>query len=165
MASRGWHSCSTHPKRKCVICGILYEPRGPTSMVCSAACKKRRVKLENWNATERQYAKISGNWSRYFSRLLSKKGRAGVSVVDLISLLNSQGGKCALTGVEMTCVLERGVVTKTNASIDRIKAGQEYEIGNIQLVCSAVNKLRGDMDVHEYISWCKKVVEKTSNGS
>jgi hypothetical protein len=165
MATRGWYSRKTHPKRKCVICCNEYEPRGPTSMVCSLECKKKRVKKEDWNATERQYAKISGNWRRYFSRLLNKAERDCLSVDDLIDLLNRQDGKCSLTGAVLTCVLEKGIVTKTNASIDRIDAGGPYKVENIQLVCSAVNRLRTNMTVTEYVDWCRMVVEKADKGS
>jgi len=158
MATRGWYSRDTHPERTCVVCGNHYVPRGPSSLVCSIACRKERVRLVGWNSTERQYDKINGNWVRYFSRLLAKKGRGKISVDDLLLLLERQDGKCALTGQKLTCWLEKGKQTKTNASIDRLNAGGEYSIENIQLVCSVVNRLRLDMDVDEYIKWCKKVV-------
>lgn len=68
-----------------------------------------------------------------------------------------QGGKCALSGVELTCILQKGVVSKTNASIDRIDPKGEYVLGNIQLVCSVINKFRIDTPVDEFVDWCKKV--------
>ena len=49
--------------------------------------------------------------------------------------------------------------TRSNASIDRIDAGGEYKVENIQLVCSVVNSFRRDMSVEEYVDWCKKVVK------
>jgi hypothetical protein len=72
-------------------------------------------------------------------------------------LLEEQGYKCALTGVELTCILEKGTVCKTNASIDRIDPKGPYTKDNVQLVCAAINKLRVDMSVDDFINWCKKV--------
>lgn len=159
MATRGWYSRDTHPQRECCICGVHYVPRGPTSVVCSVECRKKRVKLVGWNETARQYDAINGNWTRYFSRLVAGKKRPGISVDDLLFLFQKQGGKCALTGQPLTCILKKGTWTRTNASIDRIDAGGEYKIENIQLVCSVVNSFRRDMSVEEYIDWCKKVVK------
>jgi len=63
-----------------------------------------------------------------------------------------------LTGVELTCNLNKGMICETNASIDRILAGGNYEKNNVQLVCAAVNRLRTNMSVEEFIEWCRKVV-------
>ena len=57
----------------------------------------------------------------------------------------------------LTCEKIRGIISKTNASIDRIFAGGVYNRRNIQLVCRAVNSFRGDMTVNEFINWSKKV--------
>ena len=65
--------------------------------------------------------------------------------------------KCALTGVELTCKLEKGVKCKTNASIDRIDPKGPYIKSNVHLVCAAVNKFRIDLPLDEFIDWCRKV--------
>lgn len=75
----------------------------------------------------------------------------------LLSVYAKQHGRCALTGVLLTCTLERGVVCKTNASIDRINPGGPYTEDNIQLVCVAINKLRVDLPLNEFVDWCRKV--------
>jgi len=74
-------------------------------------------------------------------------------------LLAQQGGKCALTGMPLTCILERGVRCQTNASIDRKIAGGSYTEDNVQLVCAAINKFRIDTPLDEFIDWCKKVAD------
>lgn len=76
-----------------------------------------------------------------------------------MELLEKQHGKCALSGVELTCILSKGFVCKTNASIDRIDPKGPYVVGNVQLVCVALNKLRIDMSIDEFINWCKKVAD------
>ena len=73
--------------------------------------------------------------------------------------MDVQNNRCALSGIELTCKLEKGVVYKTNASIDRIDAGGPYIKENIQLVCRALNGFRVDTDLKEFIWWCGKVTE------
>jgi hypothetical protein len=103
---------------------------------------------------------ISGNWQRYFCRLMRRTTKRPVlTVKDLHEKLAEQKGLCALSGVPLTCTLEQGKKFKTNASIDRIRAGEEYTKDNIQLVCAALNSWRGDTDLQEFIWFCKKVTE------
>jgi hypothetical protein len=75
-----------------------------------------------------------------------------------------QGGKCALSGRDLTCTLEKGKKCKTNASIDRIEAGGEYAPDNIQLVCTALNSWRADTDLAEFIELCKQVARYHEKG-
>jgi hypothetical protein len=110
--------------------------------------------------TESQYKYISGNWRRYFNRLcLRSNKRQDLSVDDLITLLEQQQYKCALSGVKLTCTLENGKRFKTNASIDRIIPGQPYTKDNIQLVCSALNSWRADTELEEFIWFCEQVTK------
>lgn len=109
--------------------------------------------------TTEQYRTISGRWDRYFSRLCNTKARRGILTVnDCLQLLEKQDYKCALTGVEMTCILEKGKKTRTNVSIDRIDPKGGYRPENIQLVCTAVNSFRTDLSIADFIEWCRKVV-------
>mgnify|MGYP001588247783 CR=1 FL=1 len=85
--------------------------------------------------------------------------RVGLVPEDLIKLLEKQDGKCALSGVTLTCQLEKGNIAITNASIDRIEAGGPYIIENIQLVCKSINAFRLDKSTDEFIWWCKQVAE------
>jgi hypothetical protein len=97
-------------------------------------------------------------WEKYFGRLCTRAFRRDLlSKQYCIARLEEQDYKCALTGVELTCILEKGTVCKTNASIDRIDPKGPYTRDNVQLVCAAINKLRVDMSVDDFINWCKKV--------
>ena len=78
----------------------------------------------------------------------------------LVKLLNDQEGKCALTGVQLTCILEKGNITHTNASIDRIEAGGPYILENIRLTCARVNVMRSNMSDEELLYWCKLLIQK-----
>lgn len=105
----------------------------------------------------RQYERISGNWEKYFKRLLAQKYRDGLTLDDVMIILRRQNYKCALSGVPLTCKLKQGVKYKTNASFDRIVPGEAYSVNNVQLVCSVVNSWRSDTDLAEFIWFCKQV--------
>ena len=144
--------------KSCVECSKVFAPIVNNQKYCSKACKRAFYRVHGSETTARQYKLISGNWEKYFGRLCIKSFRRELlSKQDCIDILKTQEYRCALTGVPLTCVLQKGTVSKTNASLDRIDPKGTYEKANVQLVCSAINKLRIDMSIEEYIEWCRKV--------
>lgn len=142
--------------RTCPTCGVEFAPTNNSQKYCGRACRRPTFS----DSTEWQYLRVSGDWVRYFNRLCARNfGRAGITSAQMVALLESQGGRCALSGVPLTCALQKGVVSKTNASIDRIDPKGPYELSNVQLVCAALNKFRIDTPLDEFISWCRKVAE------
>ncbi len=150
---------ANNPKNvPCPVCSGVFLQAHHTHKYCSTSCKRKQYREHGSETTERQYELISGNWERYFGRLCTRSFRRELlSKHDCVDILKNQNYKCALTGIELTCLLQKGVVCKTNASIDRINAKGGYTKENVQLVCAAINKLRIDMDVNEFINWCGKV--------
>jgi len=146
--------------RVCALCRNMFCPTNGNQKYCSISCKRKVYRKSGGpESTEAQYEKISGNWEKYFGRLCAFRGRKELTKYDCIKLLEKQNGRCAFSGIELTCVLSKGFVCKTNASIDRIDPKGPYVIGNVQLVCAALNKLRVDMSTEEFILWCKRVAD------
>ena len=135
----------------CKTCNKEFETLHPKYMCCSAQCGRINKVLT-------RYQKENGDWNLYFRHLLSKK-QGNLTPLDLIKMLDNQDGKCALSGTKLTCIRVRGEISTTNASIDRINAGGEYNIDNVQLVCRAVNSFRNNLTVADFINWCKKVAK------
>lgn len=164
----GWHhnNANWRPKQ-CVVCSADFIPRSGIHKFCSAQCKGRWKYITGSSSTENQYKEISGNWTRYVSRLLYFNGRKRdkLTRVDLLDLLEKQNYKCALSGRPLTCKLNKGTKFPTNASVDRIIPGGPYTKDNIQLVCRALNSWRADLTVDEFRDWCKSVVEHSPRGS
>jgi len=146
---------------KCAVCKTEFLPRTKTQVCCSLPCKGKRRYLLGQVTTATQYERISGNWERYLSRLLYFNGRKRDNLTReiLMAQLIKQNFKCALTGVPLTCVLEKGVSHETNVSVDRKVPGGDYVADNIQLVCKAVNKWRSNLSVDEFVNWCELVVK------
>lgn len=144
--------------RTCFVCGTMFAPKSGTQKYCGRLCRRKVYQQTGPESTQRQYQLISGNWNKYFGRLCVKAfGRDELTKEDCLELLAAQNYRCALTGVTLTCNLEKGVKCKTNASIDRIHPKGPYVKENVHLVCAAINKFRIDLPLDEFIDWCKKV--------
>lgn len=155
-----WSHKESFKEKPCLVCGTIFKPKSGVHKFCKEECKGKWKYITGVETTDNQYRKISGNWNRYFARLKCRTNkRIDLTVDDLILLLKKQNSKCALSGIELTCVLKRGIRCQTNASIDRIIAGGKYTIDNVQLVCSVLNHLRIDTPINEFIDWCKKVAK------
>ena len=137
--------------RTCVTCGTPFKTEHPKYINCSKKCNGI------YRVTAR-YERDNGNWQAYFKHLLSKKKDSTLTVRQLLNMLERQNHRCALSGVEMTCIRKRGSTILTNVSIDRIKPGGAYNSRNVQLVCRAVNSFRSTLPIPEYLEWCRKVV-------
>lgn len=162
----GWnHNNITWQARFCVVCGNEFKPHSGAHKFCSGICKGKWQYISGRISTESQYKDISGNWIRYFARLCNRSNkRENLTVTELLKILENQNYRCALSGIELTCKLEKGTKFKTNASIDRIEAGGPYIKSNVQLVCSALNSWRSDTDRDEFVWWCKQVAKYQSKG-
>ncbi len=93
-------------------------------------------------------------WHRLF---FNRGSRCGVDISDrdIKELYESQNGLCKLSGLPM--VKERGSIY--SMSVDRIDNNKGYILGNIRLVCQAVNMMRRTLNDTEFISICKKIAE------
>ena len=82
-------------KINCAVCAKEFETVHPRYVCCCAECgRTHKVNM--------RYKRESGNWTLYFKHLLSKK-ETGVTAKQLVELLNSQDGRCALSGAKLTC--------------------------------------------------------------
>ena len=158
----GRHHENTNWKEKeCLVCNSKFIPKSGHQKFCCAQCKGKWKYITGKETTETQYNKINGNWNRYFSRLLYSSGRKRDNLTrdTLLEILTKQEGLCAISGVELTCHLEKGIRNPTNASVDRIIAGGPYTKDNIQLVCRAVNSWRSDLPLETFYWFCEQVVK------
>lgn len=154
----GWnHDKAAWQPRYCSTCGTKFTPFSGSHKFCSIQCRGKWKYITGSGSTENQYKKISGNWQKYFQRLCNRTDRQDLSCEDCLDILEKQDYKCALSGVPLTCRLEKGIVSKTNASLDRIEAGGPYIKSNIQIVCRALNSWRTDTNLEEFKWWCSQV--------
>jgi hypothetical protein len=156
-------SLATKAKNYLKVCLICKEQffMAKNQKYCSPQCKGKVQYVNGSSSTENQYQKINGNWKKYSQRLLYFGGRRRDKLTwqIIFDKIKEQNYKCALSGVDLTCYLEKGKKIHTNASVDRIVAGGPYTKDNIQIVCSSLNKWRADQSIDDFVDWCKKVVD------
>lgn len=158
----GWnHNNANWKPKKCQVCGEEFKPKSGPHKFCSEVCKGKWQYISGRVSTESQYKTISGDWGKYLNRLTYSQARkgSGLSKEILLKILERQDYKCALSGLPLTCSLEKGVKFSRNASIDRIEAGGSYSEENIQLVCRNLNSWRSDTDLGEFIDMCEAVTK------
>lgn len=73
----------------------------------------------------------------------------------LYELYIAQNKQCALTGATLLTEKEHPLTV----SLDQIKAGQGYIIGNVQLIAWCVNRAKGDLDTDHFYEMCEVVLE------
>lgn len=77
----------------------------------------------------------------------------------LWDLFCKQNKKCAISGLDIKMPKTWGYHTKTEmtASLDRIDSNKGYVKNNVWWVHKQVNRLKGDMELHEFIKLCKLI--------
>ena len=117
---------------------------------------------------------MDGNLRMYLNSLRHKgnhvpyRSREHLTIHQLTNLWETQGGRCAVSGLPMTCRKRKGERFPFNASIDcivPISQGGRYEINNIQLVCTAVNLLMRDFSKQDFIRVVIAVADKWASAA
>lgn len=118
----------------------------------------KRQRMHNRNNYYKQAQDLANRnrertWMQLFRTMLTDAGKrrcqglAKVTTEELFDLLEGQGGRCAISGLEMQ---RHGLAHNPFlASIDRIDSECGYQAGNVQLVCLWVNKMKRDFLQHE----------------
>lgn len=81
-----------------------------------------------------------------------------ITVKHLNDLYESQGHKCALSGISLEPDLSL-TVQQQNMSIDRIDSNIGYEVGNVEWVDKRINMMKGSLSNEEFIRLCTLVAD------
>jgi hypothetical protein len=104
-------------------------------------------------------------WAKAMHRINANARNRGLLVAidkdDLLGLYLKQGGRCALTGMEMNWRAKggtaRGQRALTAPSADRIDSHGNYTLDNVQIVMSAINVMKNDMTTDQFVMLCEQV--------
>ena len=164
---------SSKDGRRCISCG---EWKSLSEFRCTRkSCKTCHLALvkKGRDAFRAKTGRAYSTWSRgktlvqYFNDLLRQtRNRAlryewecQLTGEWLAEMYQEQGGRCALSGREMTRIVGKGRVL-TNISIDRVDSSRGYVPGNVQLVCCIVNWAKNNLDQAEFISFCCDIADR-----
>jgi hypothetical protein len=123
---------------------------------------------------------VAGKWSRhplytnkvdrYFTKLHARVGASArvrglpvqVCKDDLLGLYLEQGGRCALSGIELICETVKGSKNDVAPSPDRIDSRYGYIPGNVQIVAAVVNIMKNELSQDRFINLCRRILAHQS---
>ena len=148
--------------RKCTVCGITkpigdfppHQKQGYYKRTCKSCHLAKQASYKYRSPENYLYTRL-GRQNKGVSQVEVK-----ITKEDLKDLWEFQQGKCAVTGLHMTYYPRaHRNSTGLNASVDRIDSTDIYRKGNVRLVCSKVNMMKGAGEDADMLWWCKQVIE------
>jgi len=132
------------------------------------SCILKKLAINNDKIYKTRCEKRSSSYKNFITGILNhankRKQNLGfnIDIGFLLNLYESQEGKCAISGEEMTYLAGAGRRC-TNISIDRIDSSKGYTRDNVQFVCDIVNVMKQQLTKSELLFWCNKIVKKSKN--
>lgn len=148
-------------KCSCELCTIkrVYEHNliNKTSTSCGCYMKEHNHKIHYKGTKD-----INGE---YFNRIINAAKKRNLefalTILYIQELLEQQGYRCALSGVEIKGSVSNNKRVNTyiemTASLDRIDSSKGYIIGNVQWVHKTVNIMKQALSDRDFIEWCNKI--------
>lgn len=82
-----------------------------------------------------------------------KNKEFNITETDLFDLWGKQEGLCAYTKLPMTATSNQ----HSTVSLDRIDSSKGYIVGNIQLVCASINRMKQEFTEDVFVQLCTLV--------
>lgn len=113
----------------------------------------------------------AGIFGTYWSRIQRNAADRGIEfaldIVEAWDLFETQGRRCALTGLDISLALTtkghwNGEAT---ASLDRINSSRGYSLDNVQWVHKQVNLMKMNLPETRFLELCQRVTSHHNRGS
>ncbi len=143
------------------LCRICDAPLPPTVVrqvrrhqICYKCEHRRKVVYRSKNP--KSYL------TRLFTALKSSRTKQGKYAFEVtreyvLGLWETQQGRCAITGIELTYDSADKDKKGSNMSIDRIDPVVGYVEGNVQLAAYRVNSMKSDMTEEQLARWVELI--------
>lgn len=122
-----------------------------------ATANKEQIRIKN----KRRYQNLT--LDQKFEMLIKTaqkrtKFKCFISADYLKEVWQKQEGRCAYTKLPLTADANQ----LTTMSLDRIDSDVDYVIGNVQLVCVAVNRMKSDFLEKDFIGLCNLITQNNT---
>ena len=81
-----------------------------------------------------------------------------ITEIDLQNLWSKQDGKCAYSKLPMSAASNQ----LYTVSLDRIDSSKGYIVGNIQLVCASVNRMKQEFTQDVFLTLCNLITQNNT---
>lgn len=120
---------------------------------------KTKVSIYRKSYVPRHTRKIDSRLRNLCTTAKQRKNKEfNISETDLFDLWGKQEGLCAYTKLPMLATSNQF----NTVSLDRIDSSKGYVVGNIQLVCAAINKMKQEYSEELFIQLCHCVAQNNS---
>ena len=120
---------------------------------------KVKVSVYNKSYVPRRDRYIESRLKYLVTKARNRKNKEfNITLSDLLDLWDEQQGLCAYTKLPLQFEANKFDLV----SLDRIDSSKGYVVGNIQLVCAAVNLMKMAMTEAQFISLCHLVSQNNS---
>jgi hypothetical protein len=96
--------------------------------------------------------------NRQLKFAIARRPNSTMGRQDVYFLWENQEGRCALTGISMSFRNGTGKAEPTSVTLDRINNDGNYDVGNVRLICFAVNSFRGRMEDVQMVEMARAIV-------
>jgi hypothetical protein len=112
---------------------------------------------------QRRARRHANPWHRWYEGCVRSKREAGhrvtISWPEVQHMLKANNYRCAITGLPFwKSPKRRGCASWDSPSLDRIRHGGPYSIGNVRIVLHCVNTFRGSMDDNAMLEVARKLI-------
>jgi hypothetical protein len=135
-----------------------------------ASCETKRAYQKAWElryrerrTAERRQRRNANPWHFWAEKCIHGNRAAGRKVTitwpQINAMLRAQNYRCALTGIPFwKSPKRRGCASWDSPSLDRIRHGGPYAVGNVRIVLHCVNTFRGTMGDEQMLEIARKLI-------
>ena len=126
-------------------------------LTVSCGCYKQKVLRRGVGDISQAY------WHKLEKGALRRGRLFQITKREMLELFRRQGGRCALSGVQITLFPNWDQYRLQSASLDRIDSTIGYTAENVQWVHKRVNFIKRNYSEEELIYWCSKIAEQNKS--
>lgn len=152
---------------KCQACGAEKVARATSTVELDTRCRTCNNITRNRTSfgKHRGAGGLSLTFFNYFRHVAERRGILfSVTVEELSALFERQGGKCALSGLELRFPVGTGyggpLTDEYSPSLDRKDSSKPYTLDNVQWVHKVVNIAKNSLGQDQFVSMCHKVARQ-----
>jgi 5-methylcytosine-specific restriction endonuclease McrA len=110
------------------------------------------------------YNRSPRGWASGALRSHKKKGHAINITTDELYNYALDKKTCPVCGKVLSWGGKNGRIRSHSPSLDRINNEPELNINNIWIICARCNAAKGDLNMKEFVEYCKNVVKRSEMG-
>lgn len=123
---------------------------------------KNREKMSKW-AFE-WYNRSPRGWANQAIGSHRRKGHTIELTIDELYNFALEVKNCPICGVELSWGKKNGHIRNHSPSLDRINNDPVLNINNIWIICAKCNAAKGDLNMEEFVEYCRNIVKRAELG-